>query len=48
MEKGRNLRFTITGATEAHFLARELAEAGVGIILTPLRPLPMSWEKRKM
>jgi hypothetical protein len=48
MKKGRNLRLTIAGATEAHFLARELAEAGVGIILTPLKPLPMSWEKRRM
>ena len=39
---------TITGATEAHFLAKELAEANVGVILTPARPLPANWEKRRM
>ncbi|EKM81023.1 hypothetical protein AGABI1DRAFT_127066 [Agaricus bisporus var. burnettii JB137-S8] len=47
-EEGRNLRLTITGATEAHFLAKELADAGVGVILTPLKPLPVSWEKRRI
>ena len=39
---------TITGATEAHFLAKVLAEANVGVILTPARPLPANWEKRRM
>ncbi|KXN85384.1 hypothetical protein AN958_11484 [Leucoagaricus sp. SymC.cos] len=44
----RNLRMTITGATEAHFLAKELAEAGVGVILTPARPLPKTWEQKRI
>jgi hypothetical protein len=42
------LRMTITGATEAHILAKELGEAGVGVILAPARPIPMTWEKRRM
>jgi len=48
LKTGNRLRMTITGATEAHFLAKELAEASVGVILTPARPLPTSWEKRRM
>jgi hypothetical protein len=39
---------TITGATEAHLLAPELAEAGVGVVLTPPRPFPESWQRRRM
>ncbi|KAJ3568393.1 hypothetical protein NP233_g5742 [Leucocoprinus birnbaumii] len=42
------LRLTITGATEAHLLAKEIAEAGVGVILAPSRPLPKTWEKRRI
>ncbi|KAF9450406.1 carbohydrate esterase family 9 protein [Macrolepiota fuliginosa MF-IS2] len=48
MRMRRSLRLTITGASEAHFLAKELADAGVGIILTPARPLPSTWEKRRI
>lgn len=48
LKTGNRLRMTITGATEAHFLAKELAEASVGVILTPARPFPTSWEKRRM
>jgi len=48
LKTGNRLRMTITGATEAHLLAKELAEASVGVILTPVRPLPTSWEKRRM
>ena len=42
------LRFTFAGAQEAHLLAKELAEARVGVILTIPRPLPMLWESRRM
>jgi len=38
------LTMTITGATEAHILAKELAQAGVGVILNPSRPFPYFWE----
>ena len=45
---GTKLRFTIVGGTEAHLLAKELAEANVGVIVNPSRPFPSYWEKRRM
>ena len=45
---GQKLRFTFMGATEAPLLAKELEEAGVGVIFTPARPFPESWEERRM
>jgi hypothetical protein len=47
-QKGSNIRLTITGATEAHLLAKELGEAGVGIIVNPSRPFPYKWETRRV
>lgn len=44
----KSLKMTITGASEAHLLAKELADAGVGVILTPARPFPGLWEDRRM
>ncbi|KAJ6570161.1 carbohydrate esterase family 9 protein [Mycena vulgaris] len=46
--KGRTIQMTITGASEAHLLAKELGEAGVGIILNPVRPFPAVWEARRI
>ncbi len=43
-----SLRFTLFGATEAHLLADELAEAQFGVIVAPVRPYPSSWEMRRM
>ncbi|KAJ7650701.1 carbohydrate esterase family 9 protein [Roridomyces roridus] len=45
---GRSIQLTITGASEAHILARELGEAGVGIILNPARSFPYTWEERRI
>ena len=42
------LRFTFSGAMEAHLLAKELAKAHIGVILTFPKPLPMLWESRRM
>jgi hypothetical protein len=39
---------TLHGGAEAHMLAREIADAGVGVIVTPPRQFPYSWEKRRM
>ena len=47
-EAGTRLRMTIAGGTEAHLLAKELAEAGVGVILLRPRPYPSGWESRRM
>ena len=35
---GKALKLTIASASEAHLVADELAEAGVGVIVTPARP----------
>lgn len=42
------MKFTISGGTEAHLLAEQIAEAGVGVILRPSRPFPVTWDKRRM
>ena len=34
-----SLRLTILGGAEAHLLASELAEANIGVLLSPPRPL---------
>ena len=47
-ETGKELKLTIAGGQEAHLLAKELAEANIGLILVPSRPFPKSWEKRRM
>jgi len=46
--KGRTIQLTITGAAEAHLLARELGEAGLGVILNPARSFPYQWEDRRI
>ncbi|KAJ7116412.1 carbohydrate esterase family 9 protein [Mycena epipterygia] len=46
--KGQTIQMTITGAAEAHLLAKELGEAGVGVILNPARPFPYKWEDRRI
>ena len=43
-----SIRLTIVGGLEAHLIAKELGEAGVGVILNPVRPFPYYWETRRM
>ena len=43
----RKLKFTFSGATEAHLLTRELKHAEVGVLVHP-RPFPYTWESRRM
>jgi len=45
---GNSVQFTFTGATEAHLLAKEIGEAQIGVVLTPPRPFPHSWEQRRI
>jgi len=47
-ETGRKLRLTFSGATEAHILAKEIAEADISVVLTSPRPFPMLWEQKRM
>jgi hypothetical protein len=45
---GATIQMTIAGATEAHLLVKEIAEAKIGIIFKPSRPFPTTWEKRRL
>lgn len=45
---GNSIKLTLTGCSEAHLLAKEIGEAGVGVILNPVRPFPSTWDQRRM
>ncbi|KAF8549605.1 composite domain of metallo-dependent hydrolase [Imleria badia] len=45
---GTPIKMTLVGAGEAHLLATELAAANVGVIVTPPRPFPYTWEGRRI
>ena len=42
------IRLTISGASEAHLLAKDLGKANIGVILSPPRSSPLVWEQRRM
>ncbi|KAH0826552.1 hypothetical protein J3R83DRAFT_4906 [Lanmaoa asiatica] len=42
------MKMTLVGASEAHLVAAELAAANVGVIVTPPRPFPFTWEGRRI
>ncbi|KAJ7131770.1 carbohydrate esterase family 9 protein [Mycena crocata] len=44
---GNTIQLTLSGATEAHLLAKEVGEAGVGVIIEQ-RPYPSSWEQKRI
>ncbi|EAU91444.1 amidohydrolase [Coprinopsis cinerea okayama7 len=48
LDARKSIQMTITGASEAHLLAKELANAGVGVVLSPSRPFPATWEDRRI
>ncbi|KDR69239.1 hypothetical protein GALMADRAFT_128703 [Galerina marginata CBS 339.88] len=45
---GKTLQLTFSGGSEAHLLAKEIAAAGVSVILTSPRPYPGTWEQRRI
>ncbi|KAH9484599.1 hypothetical protein JR316_0004081 [Psilocybe cubensis] len=45
---GHQLKLTISGGSEAHLLAKEIASADVSVILTSSRPYPGTWESRRI
>ncbi|KAG6911111.1 hypothetical protein DXG01_003851 [Tephrocybe rancida] len=47
-DSGNTIKLTFSGANEAHLLAKEIGEAGVGVILAPSRPFPGTWESRRI
>ncbi|KAF9029564.1 composite domain of metallo-dependent hydrolase [Hymenopellis radicata] len=44
---GETLKFTFVGGSESHLLASEISGAGIGVILIPSRPFPITWEGRR-
>ncbi|KAK7701060.1 hypothetical protein SLS57_011865 [Botryosphaeria dothidea] len=42
-----DIRLTVVGGAESHLIAKELAEAGVGVVLAPLLPYSKSWDQRR-
>ena len=47
-QDGDSIKLTFAGASEAHLLAKEIGEAGIGVLLTRPRPFPAVWEQRRM
>ncbi|CAK5283111.1 unnamed protein product [Mycena citricolor] len=45
---GNAINVTLFGGSEAHLLAKEIAEANVGVVLAPARSFPHTWEKRRI
>ncbi|PBK90230.1 carbohydrate esterase family 9 protein [Armillaria gallica] len=45
---GKRIRMTFLGAPEAHLLATEIGNAGVGVILGRVRPFPNDWQSRRI
>ncbi|PPQ63486.1 hypothetical protein CVT24_005143 [Panaeolus cyanescens] len=48
IERGNTIQMTFAGANEAHLLAKEIGEAGIGVILRPSRPFPGTWKSRRI
>ncbi|CUA75385.1 hypothetical protein RSOLAG22IIIB_11709 [Rhizoctonia solani] len=42
-----SLHLVFAGATESHLVADQLAKANVGVILAPLRPIPLFWDQMR-
>jgi len=42
------IQLTFSGASEAHLLAKEIGEAGIGVILIPVHPFPVTWKSRRV
>ncbi|KDR75829.1 hypothetical protein GALMADRAFT_248549 [Galerina marginata CBS 339.88] len=45
---GAKIQMTFSGANEAHLLAKEIGEAGIGVVLNPSRPFPHTWKSRRI
>ncbi|PBK72727.1 carbohydrate esterase family 9 protein [Armillaria solidipes] len=45
---GSRMRVVFSGATEAHLLAPEIGNSGVGVILHSLKPYPTTWDGRRI
>jgi hypothetical protein len=48
LKTGTRIQMTFSGANEAHLLAKEIGDAGIGVILQPSRPFPGTWKSKRM
>ncbi|UZP35302.1 hypothetical protein NXS19_003118 [Fusarium pseudograminearum] len=46
--EAQHLKVAIIGGAESHMVAKELGEAGVGVILAPLQSIGDSWDSRRV
>ncbi|KAF5364694.1 hypothetical protein D9758_005624 [Tetrapyrgos nigripes] len=44
----KSMRMTFAGASEAHLLAEEIAQAGIAVIVMPPRPFPTIWDAKRI
>ncbi|KAF9880088.1 amidohydrolase [Colletotrichum karsti] len=44
---GQTLRVIVVGGAEAHMVAKDLASAGVGVVLAPAQSFAVSWDQRR-
>ncbi|KAI0268341.1 composite domain of metallo-dependent hydrolase [Gloeopeniophorella convolvens] len=47
-KRGTRMRLVFSGAAEAPLLAKEIGKARVGVILTPPRPFPLTWDAKRI
>ncbi|KIJ59733.1 hypothetical protein HYDPIDRAFT_32949 [Hydnomerulius pinastri MD-312] len=45
---GKTLKLTFAGAIESHLIAKEIAQAGVSVIVTQPKPYPDTWDQRRI
>ncbi|CAA7259139.1 unnamed protein product [Cyclocybe aegerita] len=45
---GTTIQLTLAGANEAHLLAKEIGQAGIGVILAPSRSFPGTWRSQRI
>ena len=43
-----SIKLTISGGQEAYLLAKEIADAGVGVLQTLSKPYPGDWQGHRM
>ncbi|THU91950.1 composite domain of metallo-dependent hydrolase [Dendrothele bispora CBS 962.96] len=48
LDEGTKIRMTFEKAAEAHLVAKEIGEAGVGVVVSPVRAFPKAWEQRRI
>jgi hypothetical protein len=47
LDRSNTIRLVILGGAEAHLVAPELAEAGVGVVLAPFQSYAGTWDQRR-